>query len=359
LPVDPIETKKHCPKCKKLATPESKVLDTWATSSLTPQIVRGLSKNKIKIPYSLRQQAHDIIRTWAFYTIVKSLYHEDKIPWVSVMTSGFVTLKGEKMSKSKGNVIDPRKVLQIYGADVIRYWAASNKLGEDFDYQEKDLVTGKKLIVKLRNAAKFVFMNLEDYKNKKPKKLQLIDKQFLEKLNILVESCTNSFEKYEYSKAKSEMERFFWNMFTGNYLEIVKKRIYNEKGDRKISAQYTLYQSLLTILKLVAPIMPFITEEIYQAHYKKNEKDKSIHLARWPEFKKAKDKTDKLDLFLNILSKIRQRKSDAKKPMNAEIQLTLSKENKKELKDMLKDLQDVSGAIEIKEGKFNVEFLDK
>ncbi|MBU1849174.1 MAG: valine--tRNA ligase, partial [Nanoarchaeota archaeon] len=308
LPIDPLQVKKKCPKCNKQAIPEKKVLDTWATSSLSPQITSSLIKNKITVPYSLRPQAHDIIRTWAFYTIIRSLYHENKIPWENIMVSGFVTMGKQKMSKSKGNVIDPQSVLKEYGADALRFWAAGSKLGEDLDYQEKDLVTGKKFITKLWNATNFVFMNLKDYKNQKSKKLEKIDELFLAKLNDLIEKCTNAFEEYEYSKARLEAERFFWSMFCDNYLEIIKKRIYNEKGDKKISAQYTLYKSLLTILKLIAPIMPFITEEIYQTYFK-DEKQKSIHLTEWPNAEQKTSKTKELDLFLNILSKIRQEKS--------------------------------------------------
>jgi len=356
LPVDPLELKKSCPICNKTATPENKVLDTWATSSLTPQIARSLVSNKIDIPFSLRPQAHDIIRTWAFYTIVKSLYHEDKIPWDSVMTSGFITLKGEKMSKSKGNVIDPKKAIEEYGADAIRFWAASNKLGEDFDYQEKDLLTGKKTITKLWNATNFVFMNLEDFKPGKKPKLEAIDQQFLNKLNDLVEVCTKAFEKFEYSKVKSEIDKFFWNTFAANYLEIVKKRVYQGAGNKRLSAQYTLYNSLLTILKLIAPIMPFITEEIYQTHFKKYEKQKSIHLEKWPVFENAKQSSG-LDLLIKIISKVRQVKSVKQKPMNSEILLTIPEEDQNKIKDMLQDLTDVTNAQNIIEGKFKVEII--
>ncbi|MEK6914400.1 MAG: valine--tRNA ligase [Nanoarchaeota archaeon] len=356
LPIDPLEIKRLCPKCKKYAKAEEKVLDTWTTSSLTPQITSYLSKNKIEIPYSLRPQAHDIIRTWAFYTIIRSLYHENKIPWKEIMISGFVTLNGQKMSKSKGNIIQPQIILEKYGADALRFWAASSKLGEDLDYQEKDIITGKKTINKLINASKFIFMNLNNYKPNKKTKLELIDKLFLNKLNNLIIETTENFEKYEYSKAKLEIEKFFWNDFTSNYIEIVKKRIYNETGDRKTSARYTLYHSLLTILKLIAPIMPFITEEIYQKYYKENEKTESVHLTKWPENKKTEN-SDILDLFIDILSKIRQEKSLKQKPMNSEIILTITKENKLKLKKIIKDLQEVSNAKEIKEGKFKVDFV--
>ncbi len=358
LPIDPLETKKQCPTCHKQANPETKVLDTWTTSSLTPQITSNLINNKLTMPYSLRAQSHDIIRTWAFYTIVKSLYHENKIPWNNIMISGFVTLKGQKMSKSKGNVIAPQLALKQYGADALRFWAAGSKLGEDLDYQEKDLITGKKFITKLWNATNFVFMNLKNFKHKKPTKLEPIDKLFLAKLNNLITISTNYFEQYEYSKAKLETEKFFWNLFTSNYLEIIKKRIYHETGNKKLSAQYTLYKSLLTILKLIAPIMPFITEEIYQQYFKKTEKTSSIHLTGWPTTDKTKAKvnTEELDLFLKTLSKIRQKKSNAKKPMNSEILLTLPKKDKSKLTSLLQDLKDVTNSKEIKEGKFKVTF---
>ena len=361
LPVDPLEVKKFCPVCKKIANGEEKVLDTWATSSLTPQIANNLIDNKIKIPYSLRPQAHDIIRTWAFYTIVKSLYHENKIPWKNIMISGFGTLEGKKMSKSKGNVIEPQEILKKYGADALRFWAAGSKLGEDLDYNEKDIITGKRFITKLWNASRFVFINLKDYKSKGKRqkakgKPETIDKLFLIKLNNLIKKCTDSFEKYDYSNAKTEIEKFFWG-FCDNYLEIVKKRIYNKTGYKKLSAQYTLYKSLLTILKLIAPIMPFITEEIYQNYFKKTEKEKSIHLTKWPISEKIVEKTETLDLFLDVLTKIRQEKSFHKKPMNSEIILTLPKSEKNKIKSLLEDLKDVTNAREVNEGGFKVDFI--
>ena len=359
LPVDPLQIKKQCPKCKTQAEPETKVLDTWATSSLTPQIAAELSqaKSKIKLPFSLRPQAHDIIRTWAFYTIVKAHLHEKTIPWKDIVISGNVSLSGEKMSKSKGNTVNPKEVMENYGADALRFWAAGSKLGKDLDYQEQDLVAGKKLITKLHNASKFVFMNLKDYKpHSKPKILEKIDEQFLEKLNTIIKTSTESFEEYEYSKVKSETEHFFWKLFCDNYLEITKNRIYNAKGDKKISAQDTLYKTLLTILKLLAPIMPFITEEIYQTYFQKNEKTKSIHLCEWPKYEKT-NQTPETDLFIETLAKIRQEKTKAKKSMKAEIILTLEKPAQTKLQNMLEDLKAVTSSKEIKTGKFRVEFI--
>ena len=360
LPVDPLQTKKKCPKCNKDAIPEEKVLDTWATSSLTPQIADSLIGNKIGLPFSLRPQAHDIIRTWAFYTIVKGFLHENKIPWKDIVISGNVSLKGEKMSKSKGNVVNPQDVMKKYGADALRYWAAGSKLGNDLDYQEKDLIAGKKFVTKLLNASKFVFMNLEDYKGKKPKKLEKVDELFLIELNRVIFTVTKCFEGYEYSRARFNVEEFFWKDFCDNYLEIVKKRIYGGKGNKKKSAQYVLYQSLLAILKMIAPIMPFITEEIYQNHFKKFEKDKSIHLCSWPKefgITSRKIDEDKFDLLLEIIKKVRQEKAKAKKSVKAEIILTIEKKDKEKLKEVLEDLKAVINSEEVKEGKFKVEFV--
>jgi valyl-tRNA synthetase len=363
LPVDPLQTKKKCPKCKSEAEPEKRVLDTWATSSLTPQITSSLVDNKVRIPYSLRPNGHDIIRTWAFYTIAKSYMHENEIPWKDIIISGIVSLGGEKMSKSKGNVIDPKIVLANYGADAVRFWAAGCKLGSDLDYQEKDLVAGTKMINKLINASKFVFMNLEDYKGKKPKKLEKLDELFLNKLNLLVKDSTENFSNYEYSKVKQDVEHFFWSDFCDNYLEIVKKRVYQGKGEEKVSAQYALYKSLLIMLKLIAPIMPFITEEIYQTYFKKIEKIKSIHICEWPEEEKAKqkelDELFKFAHFVEILEQVRKWKSSNQKPMNSEITLTLEKGAIGPLGDeLIGDLKAVTNAKEINEGKqFRVDFV--
>ncbi len=362
LPVDPLKKKKKCPKCNKDAVPEERVFDTWATSSLTPQIAAELpqAKGKVKLPFSLRPQGHDIIRTWAFYTIVKSFLHENKIPWRDITISGNVSLRGEKMSKSKGNVIKPQEVMEKFGSDALRFWASGSSLGTDLDYQEKDLVNGTKFINKLLNASRFVFMNLNDFDGKKPKELFPVDELFMALLNEKVNECGLAFENYEYSKAKQIAENFFWKDFADNYLEIVKKRIYQGTGDAKKSAQYVLYQSLLAIIKMVAPIMPFITEEIYQTHFKKSEKDKSIHISKWPEIevsKLEKAKTPGWDVLLKVISKVRQEKTNAKKSMNSEIILSIDESDYILLKlGLLDDLRDVTNASEIKQGNFKVEF---
>ena len=276
----------------------------------------------------------------------------------NIIISGNVKLEGEKMSKSKGNVIRPQEVIENYGVDGLRYWASSSKLGEDLNYYEKDVLAGKKFVNKLSNASNFVFLNLEYQKNI-PKLLET-DRLFLNKLNGLIEKATKSFDEYNYSHSKLEADNFFWKVFSDNYLEIVKNRVYNGTKEEKDSASYTLYQALLTIVKMMAPITPYITEEVYQNHFKKYEKEKSIHITKWPkEIKISSNKNDdvKWEKLIEIISKVRQAKSKAKKSMKAEIILTITKEDKLLLKEVLDDLKSVTSAKEITEGKFKIDVI--
>ncbi len=360
LPIDPFEKEKKCPKCGKKAIPEKDVFDTWMTSSNSPEVaLRWLEKPeqyKKLAPMSLRPQSHDIIRTWAFYTILKSHLLFNRIPWKDVMIGTFVLdPKGKGMHKSKGNAVWADELIDKYNVDAFRYWVATASLGSDLPFNEQELVAGKKFITKLWNASQFVAMNLKNFDYKKPK-LEAIDSWMLNKTKEMVEKSIEEYKNYDISGAKKTIENFFWHDFCDNYLEIIKKRIYeNKKG--KVSAQYVLYECLLSVLKMIAPIMPFIAEEIYQEHFKKQEKDKSIHLTRFPEIKTER-KSDAGDLFIEILGKIRQEKSNNKKSMKAEIMLSLDKKTIKELDELLEDLKDVANAKSINEGKeFKVEFV--
>ncbi|MCK5026280.1 MAG: class I tRNA ligase family protein, partial [Nanoarchaeota archaeon] len=197
----------------------------------------------------------------------------------------------KKMSKSKGNVVDPRVMIEKFNADALRFWAAGTKLGDDLPFMEKDLVTANKIITKLWNASKFAIMHLEDYDGEfDTSKLEVIDKWMLSRMNKLIKACTESFDKYEFFRTKSETELFFWQTFCDNYMEIAKHRLYNPDvygKDARKSAQYTLYTVVLNVLKLFAPIMPYITEATYKLYFAEKEGCKSIHNANWPEFDKA------------------------------------------------------------------------
>jgi len=325
LPVDPL-VNKPIKKCKCDSSEfigEKDVLDTWATSSLTPDIAIELFDKKLRkklFPMSLRPQAHDIITFWLFNTVVKSYFHHRDIPWKNVMISGWaLDPHGKKMSKSKGNVIDPRDMIKKYSADALRFWAAGSRLGDDLPFQEKDLVTGNKFIIKIWNASKLAFIHLGDYKLEKPAKLELVDRWLLSKLSKVVQEATENFINYEYMHTKLETETFFWHTFCDNYLELIKDRLYNvdKRGkEARLSAQYTLYHSLLAIIKLMAPIMPFITEELYQLYYKKHEKAKSAHLTKWPELNMIDEHAEHIgDFVVAVIEFVRKKKTENKKSL--------------------------------------------
>ncbi|MEK6984639.1 MAG: valine--tRNA ligase [Nanoarchaeota archaeon] len=321
LPVDPL-TDKPSRKCKCGSNEyigEKDVLDTWATSSLTPDIAVELFKDK-KIykklfPMSLRPQAHDIITFWLFNTVVKSYFHHKNIPWDNAMISGWaLDPHGNKMSKSKGNIIDPRGMIDKFSADALRFWAAGSKLGDDMSFQEKDLVTGVKFVTKIWNASKFASIHLLEYNGEAPTKLEMMDRWILSKLSKVVKDSTENFLNYEYSHTKLETETFFWHTFCDNYLEIIKDRLYNadKRGkEARLSAQYGLYYTLIIIIKLMAPIMPFITEELYQIYYKKHEKIKSIHLTKWPDVNMIDEHAEHIgDFVVKVVEFARRQKSE-------------------------------------------------
>jgi valyl-tRNA synthetase len=327
LPVDPtIDMPKRSCKCgSRSFIGDPDVLDTWATSSLTPQIAASLFPQAYAriYPMTLRPQAHDIITFWLFNTVVKSQMHNGVNPWKDIMISGWaLDPHGKKMSKSKGNVIEPQSLIEKYGADSLRFWAAGSKLGEDLPYQEKDLVTGSRFITKLWNASKFALLHLQDYEPKRPDKFSEIDKWILSKISGIIKVSTSSFEKYEYSKAKSEIENFFWHTFCDYYLEIVKDRLYNSKDYEEWeidSARYTIHYTLLSVLKIIAPITPHITEEIYQHHFRRIEGAKSIHVSDWPAFDASlvSRKAEKAgDVATDVIASIRKFKSMNAMPMN-------------------------------------------
>jgi len=364
LPVDPLQDKPpitECPTCQgKEFTPEKDVLDTWATSSLTPQLAVELFKDHPIIekiyPMNLRPQAHDIITFWLFNTVVKSRMHNRVNPWADVVISGHAQdPRGRKMSKSKGNVVEPQKMIEKYSADALRFWAASSKLGEDLPFLEKELHSGEKFMTKIWNASKFVFMHLEDYNPKeKAPELTVIDKWLLAKLKDVVDGATDSFDHYEYFRTKSDSEKFFWQVFCDYYLEMVKYRLYNPDKVGKESrraAQYTLYQALLAVLKLMAPIMPHITEEIYQGTFQIHEGSKSIHNSSWPEipdeFKDEKSE-EAGDLAAEVIRLVRKAKSDANMPLGAEVEKAEIQvpEGKQEILKLVEE--DVKGTGKIK-----------
>lgn len=332
LPVDPLV---DLPEgySKDEVIPDQDVMDTWATSSVSPQLnSHGISsgymvdeqRHRKLFPANLRPQAHEILRTWAFYSILKSYLHENSLPWKDIMISGWCLAQDKsKMSKSKGNVLVPAILLEAHGADVVRYWSASSRLGVDTAYSEDVISQGRRLINKLWNAAKFVsghFDKISDQDKSlslaevKPKITRDFDKYLINKLVELVEFADQELTNYEYANAMDKIETFFWSLFCDNYLEITKSRAYNEQGndnDGAFSAHLTLYHSLKILLKLFAPILPHITEELFQILYADN--SHSIHSrGSWPNIGNSKftDIDDgKSENLLEILELVRKIKA--------------------------------------------------
>jgi len=335
LPIDPIEKKpliEKCPKCGcKEFIPEKDVLDTWATSSLTPQInskwATDKDFHKKLYPMSLRPQAHDIITLWAFNTIVKGYFHSGTLPWKDIMVSGHaLDAKGRKMSKSLGNAIDPVEMIQKYSADMLRYWAAAGSLGEDLPFQEKEFISGKKFLTKLANATKFVTMQTKGIKLSEFNKndLREIDKWILSRFSKVKKEATNSLEKYEFSKALGGVRNFFWLEFADFYIEEVKHRVYAEKETNETkAAKIVLVKIFSEMIKLLAPFVPHITEEIFQENFKDQLTTKSVHLEKWPEIEEnlINEEAEKTgEITKKIITAIRKYKSENALAMNAELE---------------------------------------
>jgi valyl-tRNA synthetase len=303
-------------------------MDTWATSSLTPLINMkfGEKENYEKIlrPMGLRANASEIIRTWDFYTIVKSYYHFNEIPWENAMISGFALAdKGEKISKSKGNSkSEPIDIINNYSADAVRYWAATGRLGMDIYFSEETILRGKKLINKIWNVSKFIEMHLADFKDSDFKDFETFDKWIINEFNAVQKKYINYLENYEVGLALNCLEEFFWN-FCDDYIEIVKHRLYRpeEFGDiPRYSGQKTVYMLLYKLLQDFSIFFPFITEEIFTDLYK----EKSIHLTKMVALDNdfaSKDYLKVANAMLKIINEVRKAKSENNVSLKTTVEL--------------------------------------
>lgn len=308
------------------------VMDTWATSSLTPQIVSkwGIENDRHQklFPADIRPQSHEIIRTWAFYTIAKAYLHEKEIPWKHVVISGWILDPDrKKMSKSKGNVVTPQHLLEQYSADAVRYWAARARLGVDTAYDESVFKIGLKLSTKLFNASKFAITNIQAFESEfgaidaaKIKIDNKLDLSFLSQLANVVEVSTKALENFDYAQALQVVESLFWN-FCDSYVELVKTRAYQGEQAGKASAIAALDLTIKTFLRLLAPFMPYVTEEIWSWRYSDQSiSDQSIHTSAWPtlaEFPKVStdSSSEFFDVATEVLAKIHHSKSVAQKSL--------------------------------------------
>jgi valyl-tRNA synthetase len=307
---------------------ELDIMDTWATSSLTPQLAGGWIEDPEKFakvfPYDLRPQGQDIIRTWLFSSLLRGEQEHSTLPWKNAAISGWILDPDrKKMSKSKGNVVIPAEPIDTHGADAVRYWAASARLGTDAAFDEGQMKIGRRLAIKLLNAAKFALSF--DVPTGHSKITEPLDQAMLIALADVVKTATNAFDEYDHTKALEVAEKFFWT-FTDDYLELVKERAYNADGAvteaEQASATIALRKALHVMLRLFAPFLPFAAEEVWGWWQKISG---SIHRAAWPTVDELVTDLDLgnqglLELASIAVSGVRKAKTDAKVSMKAAVE---------------------------------------
>ncbi|MFA9516424.1 valine--tRNA ligase [Halopenitus sp. H-Gu1] len=332
LPVDPLSDNPPvdvCPECgHDEFIPEDDVLDTWATSSLTPLINAGwdwdadageFTMDRPEIyPMDVRPQGHDIISFWLFHTVIKCYEHTGEVPFESTMINGMVLDENrEKMSKSKGNVVEPDTVMDQFPVDAARFWAAGSAIGDDLPYQEKGLRAGEKLIRKLWNASKLVESLAPDPYPDEPDDLEELDRWLLAEIDREIERLTTRLENREFSKARDGLRTFFWGTFCDDYLEIAKQR-------EDASAEYTLRTAHRRFVKLFAPFLAHVSEEIWHAEYAAGadgEAAESVHLSEWPEPLGLSADHDAGELAMAVVGALRKYKSAEQLPLNAPLEV--------------------------------------
>ncbi|HEY1295771.1 MAG TPA: valine--tRNA ligase [Chloroflexota bacterium] len=346
LPIDPQEVGPPvdaCPQCGSTRfEPDTDVMDTWATSSLTPEICGtlleplGVSADEFAAryrPMTLRPNAHDIIRTWDFYTTVRSLYQRGDIPWTDVLISGHaLDPAGKKISKSRLSAAeDPSSTLEQFSADAIRYWATTVRTGGDTLLNDDTIRNGNRLVTKLWNAAKLGLSHLDGYTPppEAPDGLNATDRWLLARLHETIRRATRAMDEYEFASAKAEVERFFWSDFADNYLELVKFRLYgseapDEDGSARSNAQYVLYHTLKSVMGMLAPFVPHITDEIFSIGFGAIEGHTSVHVSPWPVALDAWQSDTALRQGRNVLGvteEVRKWKSERQLGMSAPLKV--------------------------------------
>jgi len=365
VPIDPkLENPRieSCPKCGgREFTPETDVFDTWMDSSITCAVHAGWPDRpdwRRLFPADVHPSGVDIIRTWAYYLVVRHLALFGEKPFKSCLINGMVLgVDGRKMSKSLKNYVATPEVLNRYGADAARQWAAGGgATGSDIPFRWPDVEYGRRFLTKLWNSARFVSNQLQDYRPGENGELQLLDRWILSKAERMTSKVTEALEKCQFNVALDEIRNFTWHVFCDQYLEAVKDRLYRPEvygeGKRK-AAQSTLYNVLYRILQLLAPIIPHITEEIYQALYAEYVGLNSIHLTSWPQLDESRmDEASERDgeLLVALISEIRRYKAEKRKPLNAQIRKVKIYAGTKELAEIIdRNKGDLVGTCRISE----------
>ena len=333
------------------------VMDTWATSSLTPQIAAGWEMDadlfSRAYPMDLRPQAHEIIRTWLFSTVVRAHLEFGALPWKHAAISGWVLDPDrKKMSKSKGNVVTPMGLLEQYGSDGVRYWAASGRPGTDTAFDDGQMKVGRRLSIKILNASKFTLGVAGDAGADAGDITAALDRAMLLELADIVDESTQSFESYDYARALERTERFFWG-FCDDYLELVKQRAYGaEDGDGgdAASARAALRLALDTLLRLFAPHLPFVTEEVWSWW-----REGSVHRAAWPEAAALRSRGAGGDarvyaVAAEVVGEVRKAKTASQRSLRTEAERVVvhdTAERLAALREALADVQEASRAHDI------------
>jgi len=350
-----------CPGCGGELKGSEEVFDTWMDSSISPLYnafwLRDDELFKKLYPVSLRPQSHDIIRTWAFYTMVRSLYLTGIKPWENIMMGGFIMAPdGTPMHASKGNAIDPLQYHKDYGADAIRYYAATCTLGKDHPFRIKDVQRGSQVVRKLYNMERLIlsaFSEMDraelrsvlDRRSKALLGLRPVDRWVLHRYSQVVKEATEAAESYQFDRAVRSVVDFMWLEVADHYLELVKHRL----RTRDEGTVFTLYTIGLGIPKLLAPFLPHLAEEVYQTIYRKYEDDRSIHVSPWPL--PVLDDPEGLSLgqtAADIVSEIRRSKAEKKIPLGAPIgAVRLITENKGLVEGSLDDIKGTVKASEV------------
>ncbi|HEX5904113.1 MAG TPA: class I tRNA ligase family protein, partial [Actinomycetota bacterium] len=356
LPVDPssdvpdgyAEEQRNAPNG---FTGDPDVMDTWATSSLSPQIAGGWEEDpdlfERVFPMDLRPQAHDIIRTWLFYTVLRAELEHDSLPWTNAAISGFVLDPDrKKMSKSKGNVVTPIEIFERHSADAVRYWASRASLGFDAAFDEQQIKVGRRLAIKILNASKFA-LSLEGDEGEVADPL---DRSMLKRLAETVADATDAFEDYEHARAIELVERFFWG-FTDDYLELVKSRAYGAHGPEAAgSAIASLRLALSVLLRAFAPFLPYVTEEVWSWW-----QEGSVHRSAWPsagELEQPSAGGDPIvyEVAAWVLGEVRKAKALAKRSLRTQatrVGVRDTEERLKVLRGVERDVREAGNVAEI------------